>query len=109
MNYKDHYNFRLSSRKNINIHNEFLQEPHYPDNPKDKNLPPIKDIGYMFAGASTGYRSGKFANTELVTGQEIELHASCSIIHKPLNYESIELFGGFEPLLMTLTRISNLR
>jgi hypothetical protein len=106
MNYKEHYNLRLSSKKNINIHNEFLQEPHYPDNPRDKTLPPIKDIAYMFTGVSTGFRHGKLANSELVSGQEIELENSCSIVHKQLSFESIELFGGFEPLLVVLSRIS---
>lgn len=104
--YKEHYNFKLASRKNINIHNEFLQEPHYPDNPMARNLPPIKDIAYMFAGVSTGYRQGKLVNSELVGCQEIELENSCSIIHKPISFESLELFGGFEPLLVILTRVS---
>lgn len=108
VNYREHYNFRLSSRKNINIHNEFLQQPHYPDNPRDRTLPPVKEMAYMFAAASTGFRKGKLVNPELVTGEEIELEGSCAIIYKQLNYESIELYGGFEPLLMLLTRISKI-
>lgn len=104
--YKNHYTFRLSSKRNINIQNEFMAQPYLFDNPNDRSLPPIKDLSYIFSAVNTGLQDGKLVNSELITGQEVELSGGCSIINKPLTVQTIEVFGGIEPFLMILTRIS---
>lgn len=85
-----------------------MAQPFLFENPNDKSLPSIKDLSYIFSAVNTSYRDGKLINTELITGQEIELLGECSIINKPLTVQTIEVYGGIEPFLMILTRISKI-
>jgi hypothetical protein len=93
--YKDHYTLKLAHKRNISYQNEFFE----------KNQ--IKDILYIFSGINSTIRRRKFKNCELTTGLEVEFVGDCCVVQKSQHLENIDIYGGFEPLLMLLTRTSS--
>lgn len=95
--YRDHYTFKLANRRGIAYQNDFFEKHG------------IKEVLYVFSGVNMGTRDGKTPRIcELTTGLELNFAGSACIIKKTLYLENIEAYGGFEPLLVLLTKISRL-
>lgn len=100
--------FKLNRKRNINLQNDFMENPSSRSAANDGQNGPIRGLSYIFSPVNTGFRDGVLVNNELVTGQEVELKEGCVIINKPNLILSVEKFGGLEPFLLMLTRISSL-
>ena len=93
--YKDHYTMKLSHKRNISFQNDFLEKNN------------IKDVLYMLAPINYGNKNGTIIHRELTTDNEIVFNGMACVVHKTQHIESIESYGGFEPILMLLSISSN--
>jgi hypothetical protein len=92
--YKEYHTFKLLDTKSIIVQNDFMAAQK------------IKDIIHILCGVNSITRDGVLLNKELVTGNDLEFFNDCTIINKTQILENIDCFGGFESLLVILTKIS---
>ena len=95
--YKEHFTMKLSHRRTISFQNDSL----------DKMM--VKDLCYVFGPINFGFREGKIRHSELTTGAELQMAGDCCVVYKSQHLESLDLYGGFGPILMLLTMASSLR